>query len=174
MGKDCCKLQKPTTKHPEEVLFKSSDFAPYEPSQEPIFPPELKLNNALDSESLVFRGDNVTWYRPNKLDHLLELKHQHPDAKIIVGNTEVGVEVKFKHFVYPTLVQPTQIPEMVEVKRVDEGVLVGASVTLQDLENALRDEIRKEPGYKTRIFAAIVDMLHWFAGMELFLVADIA
>lgn len=34
-------------------------------------------------------GPRLTWYRPTSLARLLALKAQHPDAKLVVGNTEV-------------------------------------------------------------------------------------
>ena len=50
----------------------------------------LQLSDEYDSASLVFRSARTTWYRPTTLDELLELKQQHPDARLVVGNTEVG------------------------------------------------------------------------------------
>ncbi|XP_017768324.1 PREDICTED: xanthine dehydrogenase isoform X2 [Nicrophorus vespilloides] len=171
MGEECCKKKK--QKDPEEVLFETSEFTPMDPSQEPIFPPELKESNALDLQTLYFKNENVIWFRPTHIKDLLELKHSHPDAKIIVGNTEVGVEVKFKHFFYPTLINPTSIPEMVDFEVTSEGVTLGASLTLQQMEINLRQLIRHEVKHKTRIFQAIVEMLHWFAGKQIRSVAAI-
>ena len=50
----------------------------------------LQLSDEYDSASLVFSSERTTWYRPTTLDELLELKHEHPDARLVVGNTEVG------------------------------------------------------------------------------------
>ncbi|GJQ84033.1 ry [Trypoxylus dichotomus] len=164
LGKDCCKFQK---KDEEEVLFKKSEFTPYDPSQEPIFPPALKLNSKLDDQFLHFKGTEVEWYRPNDLATLLALKEKHPDAKIIVGNTEVGVEVKFKHFQYPVLIQPSRIKEMNEIVYLDDGIRFGAAVTLQEIESVLKKQIETADEFKTRIFKAIVEMLNWFAGKQI-------
>lgn len=38
-------------------------------------------------------GPLLTWHRPASLAELLELKAAHPQAKIVVGNTEVGRSV---------------------------------------------------------------------------------
>jgi len=43
-----------------------------------------------DSEHLVYQGERVTWYRPQTLAHLLDLKSQFPDARLVIGNTEIG------------------------------------------------------------------------------------
>ncbi|XP_046415103.1 xanthine dehydrogenase isoform X1 [Neodiprion fabricii] len=160
----CCKTNPTST---PDKLFNSTEFTPYDPSQELIFPPKLKVSDELDKQYLVFRGKNVTWYRPNKLDELLALKKKYPTAKIIVGNSEVGVEVKFKHCVYPVLIQPTMVPEMKQIIETRNILKVGASVTLIELEEALKHQISIKPTFQTRIFSQIVAMLHWFAGKQI-------
>lgn len=39
---------------------------------------------------LRFIGERVSWIQPNSLKELLELKATYPNAKLVVGNTEVG------------------------------------------------------------------------------------
>ncbi|XP_056637903.1 xanthine dehydrogenase [Diorhabda sublineata] len=167
MGDKCCKLQNGTNKEEDEVLFQSSEFTPYHPSQEPIFPPELKLYDKYDKDYAIFKGTNVTWYRPIMLSQLLDLKEKYPNAKIVVGNTEVGVEIKFKQMVYPVIIQPVQIPELVQIQQTSKGVKVGASATLIDTEMFLRQQIKEQPEYKTRIFRGVVEMMNWFAGKQI-------
>lgn len=60
-------------------------------------------------------GEVVSWYRPARLDELLALKAQCPGAKIVVGNTEVGIEMKFKDMKYPVIIAPTHVPELNQV-----------------------------------------------------------
>ena len=50
----------------------------------------MQLSPAMDDKSLYFKGEFVEWYRPVTLEELLQLKSQYPDAKIVVGNSEVG------------------------------------------------------------------------------------
>lgn len=176
MGDKCCKLQNGCNGFDiseDEVLFNPNEFAPYDPTQEPIFPPELKFYDTLDKQNLVFKGKDVIWYRPTHLDELLELKEKYPEARIIVGNTEVGVEVKFKHFEYPVRIQPTLVPDMTDIVITESGIKIGAAASLQNVESALRNQIATQPAYKTRIFASMVDMLHWFAGKQVRNVAAI-
>ncbi|CAL1688978.1 unnamed protein product [Lasius platythorax] len=164
MGDACCK--RAFTSEPTEV-FNSKEFCPYDPTQEPIFPPKLKIESKLDEQYLIVRGRNVSWYRPTNFKTLLALKEQHPNAKIVVGNTEIGVEVKFKHLVYPVLIQPTQIREMHEIIETQKALKVGASVTLIELEETLRHYVKTKPECNTRIFTEIINMLHWFAGKQI-------
>nr|QEO19118.1 rosy [Limnogonus franciscanus] len=180
MGENCCK-NKPAqngtngtcsngingTHESEDKLFDPSSFRPFDPSQEPIFPPELQVSRTLDDQYLIIKGPRTTWLRPTSLDELLALKMKFPQAKIINGNTEVGVEVKFKNFVYPTLILPNQISELTSITIKDTGVCVGAAVTLTDMETTLKHQIASEPKFKTRVFQEIVSMLHWFAGRQI-------
>ncbi|XP_025837346.1 xanthine dehydrogenase-like isoform X1 [Agrilus planipennis] len=168
MGKQCCKNRNNEEKEDKTyALFQVSDCKPYDHTQEPIFPPELKISNGFDDQSLEFRGPRVTWFRPISLESLLELKQRFPESKIIVGNTEVRVEVKFKNQLYPIHISPSCIPEMTEIQLTDKGVKVGASVTLQNLESFLRIQTESQPETKLRIFEAILDMLKLFGGKQI-------
>jgi xanthine dehydrogenase/oxidase len=169
MGDKCCKNQKAPQNGVEvsDKLFEPSEFTPYDASQEPIFPPELKLSSMLDDEALVFVGPRVTWYRPKTLADLLHLKKQYENTKIIVGNTEVGVEIKFKNLHYPVMASPSLVPQLTSIERTGDGLRVGSAVTLAALDAALRAEIKELPPHETRLYQAIVDMLHWFAGKQI-------
>ena len=50
----------------------------------------------------------VTSFRPATLGELLALKAEYPGAKVVVGNTELGVEMKFKNCHYPVMIQPSR------------------------------------------------------------------
>lgn len=175
MGEKCCKVNgNQCGVEVDDKLFEPSDFAPLDPSQEPIFPPELKLTDAYDQQTLLFKNErNVIWFRPNTLHQLLEFKNINPTSKIIVGNTEVGVEMKFKHFDYKYLVNPTQIEELTSISVTENGLKVGSAVTLIDLQDSLQEQINVRPEHETRLYRAIVDMLHWFAGKQIRNVASV-
>ena len=101
---------------------------------EPIFPPALMKYPILP---LRLVGNRVTWYRPLSLASLLQLKLDHPDAKLVVGNTEIGIEMKFKNALYPVIIAPTHVPELCGIVVGESGVEVGASVTINDLRAEL-------------------------------------
>ncbi|XP_022085904.1 xanthine dehydrogenase/oxidase-like [Acanthaster planci] len=149
-------------------LFDPSEFTPYDSTQEPIFPPELMLMLDEGHPAIqTFSSDNLTWLRPATLRQLLNLKVKHPEAKMVVGNTEIGVEVKFKNWVYPLIIDVNHIPELIRIDTTPAGVRVGASVSLTSLDLYLKQIIHAQPECKTRVFAAIVEMLRWFAGHQI-------
>lgn len=47
---------------------------------------------------------------------------------MVVGNTEVGIEMKFKHAVYPVLIGATHVPELNEIRVSLHGELPAAAV----------------------------------------------
>ena len=101
-GKDsCCQVRL----EEERTPWKS-----YDPTQDLIFPPELKVNHdKYHSGPLKFESKVLKWFRPVTLTQLLQLKHSYPEGKIVVGNTELGVEMKFKDAKYPVMIQPSHV-----------------------------------------------------------------
>lgn len=84
------------------------------PRAEPIFPPALRGRK---SRPLFLRGSQgLSWYRPTTLTQLLTLKRMYPDAKLVGGNTEVGIETRFKALHYPVLIAVTHVPELLLTK----------------------------------------------------------
>lgn len=149
-------------------LFDPSEFVPFDPTQEVIFPPELAvLTRSTKSRSVIFRGPRCSWYQPETLDQLLDLKWDHPESRIVVGNTEVGVEVKFKNMVYPVLLSPSLVPELNSVRQTDSGIELGAAVTLDHMEAVLREAVRSLPVHRTEVFRAVLEQLQWFAGKQI-------
>lgn len=163
MGKDCCRNK--NSECDEPTLLKKSAFQPYDSTQEPIFPPELKLNDYYNNTFTFYKGENVVWIMPKTLNELLLIKSKFPESKIVAGNTEVGVEMKFKKRIYPILLYPKFITEMSLCNITNEGIVIGANINLSDLHGILESETAKDIE-KGQTFQAITDMLHWFAGSQ--------
>uniref|UniRef100_A0A803T4P5 Xanthine dehydrogenase n=1 Tax=Anolis carolinensis TaxID=28377 RepID=A0A803T4P5_ANOCA len=146
-------------------LFNPSAFQPLDPTQEPIFPPELLTHNNKPQKQLCFKGERVMWFQPSTLKELVALKAQYPDAKLVVGNTEVG---KRKHFV-PVWGFVNIIFAMGQISAVSEfsGICFGASCSLSHLEEVLRKAVAQLPSYKTEVFRAVIEQLRWFAGPQI-------
>ncbi|XP_036419585.1 xanthine dehydrogenase/oxidase isoform X2 [Colossoma macropomum] len=159
--------------HSGQQLFDPSEFMPLDPTQEIIFPPELISLGKQPPRSLRFIGERVLWIQPSSLNELLQLKAVYPAAKLVVGNTEVGIEMKFKNLLYPVILAPAYIQELSSIQYTENGIEFGASVTLTVLGKKLREEVDKLPSYKTEVFQAILEQLRWFAGQQIRNVAAI-
>uniref|UniRef100_A0A673N7L9 Xanthine dehydrogenase/oxidase n=1 Tax=Sinocyclocheilus rhinocerous TaxID=307959 RepID=A0A673N7L9_9TELE len=150
---------------PAQKLYDQSEFMPLDPTQEIIFPPELMVKQP--QRELRFAGERVLWIQPCSLEELLELKATYPNAKLVVGNTEVGIEMKFKNLLYPVILAPAYIPELNIIQNTQDGIQVGASVTLTVLGDVLRAAVKKLPAHQTEVFKAVLEQLRWFAGQQI-------
>eukprot|EP01135_Chromosphaera_perkinsii_P009387 Nk52_evm63s1737 gene=Nk52_evmTU63s1737 len=167
MGENCCKNGGGKNLNSETENAKRSVLpANYDPSQEFIFPPELKKAPFTASRSLCFKGPRTAWYLPFSLSDLLDLKAEFPAAKIVCGNTEVGIETKFKGMKYPVLLNGANVDELRIIKEDESGVEVGSSVTLNELENYLHEMVGRIPAENAHNARAILENLKWFAGKQ--------
>ena len=143
-------------------------------AREPIFPPELRRRVALP---LTLPGEVATWHRPTTLPALLRLLRAHPTARLVCGNTEVGIESKLRGpSAFPHLLAPTHVPELcaLSTSPADGSLSIGASVSLTRLEEALTAalggaEAAAAPAGvppELRGWAAMRRQLRWFAGRQ--------
>jgi xanthine dehydrogenase/oxidase len=158
-----------TTENTLQVIPSLAD----ENHTEPIFPPDLF--SYVHEEILVSNG-SVSWYQPVNLESLLEYKQNYPNCKLIVGNTEVGIETQFKNFEYPILVNPCHVPELRVLRLEEEGIRVGASLSLEVLRNYIHHTFLASPSsasetplvpHQRRGLVAIYHMLTWFASTQI-------
>nr|KAG5686897.1 hypothetical protein BaRGS_012445 [Batillaria attramentaria] len=52
----------------------------------------------------------------------VNIKKKHPNCKFVIGNTEIGIETKFKKQLYPVLVSATSVPELLLVDHTPSGI----------------------------------------------------
>ncbi|KAL5766596.1 hypothetical protein ACOSP7_017213 [Xanthoceras sorbifolium] len=139
--------------------------------KELIFPPELLLRKLYPLSLNGFGG--LKWYRPLQLQHVLDLKAKYPDAKLLVGNTEVGIEVRLKRMNYQVLISVTHVPELNVLSVTDDGLEIGAAVRLTELLNTLRKVVMERAEHETSSCKAFIEQLKWFAGTQIKNVASV-
>ncbi|KAJ1649451.1 hypothetical protein IWQ61_009472 [Dispira simplex] len=159
--------------------WQAKDFQPYDATGEMSFPSNLIQyvtgKTLRPRTSLVFSGTTCQkLYRPLALEELLSIKRQYPEAKLFSGNTEVGIETKFKHEPYPVRVYVGDIPELRTIIIDQYGLTVGANVTLTTLGTTLATLIAEQPVDKTQGYRALLTTLTWFAGRQIRNVATLA
>ncbi|XP_068878225.1 aldehyde oxidase isoform X4 [Aphelocoma coerulescens] len=149
-------------------LFSTDEFQPLDPTQELIFPPELmRMAESQPKRTLLFRGKRVTWISPVSLDELLDLKAAHPEAPLVVGNTSVGPEMKFRGVFHPVLIAPARIPDLNVLKYTDDGLTLGAACSLSLVKDTLTNAIVEFPEEKTRVFHAVLQQLITLGGEQI-------
>lgn len=167
------------TSNSEDVLqtYKGlTDSMHSQGQSEPIFPPALTHYTPLPFQ---VQNHNITWFQPTSLDALLQYKSEHPEAKIVVGNTEVGIEVKFKAMEYMYFTNPNHVAELKVLELEPRGLRVGSAVTLQTMRDFIEDlEAKIEDSFpvtsvQIRGLVAMKHMLGWFASTQIRNVASL-
>ncbi|XP_067892260.1 aldehyde oxidase 1-like isoform X2 [Heterodontus francisci] len=155
-------------------LYKADDFLPLDETQELIFPPELMLmKEKLEKRSLMFRGERVMWIAPANLGELLGLKSQYPEAPLLVGNTNIGPNMKFKGAFHPVIIHPANVSELSSVQYTDEGLRLGAACSLARVKDILVKATAEIATEKTEIFRALVEQLCFLGGEQIRNVASL-
>nr|XP_025960944.1 aldehyde oxidase isoform X4 [Dromaius novaehollandiae] len=155
-------------------LFSTDEFQPLDPTQELIFPPELmRMAESQPKRTLVFRGERMTWISPVSLDELLDLKATHPKAPLVVGNTNVGPEMKFRGVLHPVVIAPARVLDLNLVKCTDDGLTLGAACSLTLVKDVLTNATSEFPEEKTKIFRAVLQQLRTLGGEQIRNVASL-
>ncbi|CAK4609252.1 hypothetical protein LEN26_006671 [Aphanomyces euteiches] len=135
------------------------------------FPKELETYaTTLSQQQTTINGSAVHWFRPTSFTELTKLKAEHPNARITVGNTELGIETKFKRMEYPFLIAVSHVPELHVLGRIEspfEGIQVGAAVPLSRLDAFCKSSVSIAPSHQKSTFLAIRSMLKWFASVQI-------
>jgi xanthine dehydrogenase/oxidase len=133
------------------------------------FPADLLLyhQSLQKPEYYVFAKNEYRWVHPTCKQELLQVMHEYPGAKIINGNTEVGIEIRFKNQHYPVFVHTSDIHELRQVKVHASGIRIGGITTISDLQLHLQKLVVSLPEYQTRGFVSILDNIKYFAGKQI-------
>ncbi|XP_043851338.1 aldehyde oxidase 3-like isoform X1 [Dromiciops gliroides] len=150
-------------------LYQEEEFLPLDPTQELIFPPELmRMAEEAGKKTLVFRGERVAWISPATLNELLELKLQYPQAPLVMGNTFVGPNMKFKGVYHPFIISPARILELnVVMIDANKGLTIGAGCSLAQVKEILTETVLRLPAEKTQTYRALLKHLKTIAGQQI-------
>ncbi|KAM5153273.1 aldehyde oxidase 1-like [Mantella aurantiaca] len=164
--KNCCLNQRlPEENSPK--LFDQKEFIPLDPTQELIFPPELMVMLNKPKKMITFQGERIAWYSPSTLKELLELKMKFPKAPLVVGNTTVGIQMKFEGVSYPVIISPVRVNDLYAVSTTTEGITIGAAISLSHVKHTLNENVSKLAKDKTKIFHALLQQLSTLAGEQI-------
>ncbi|KAG8432674.1 hypothetical protein GDO86_017063 [Hymenochirus boettgeri] len=115
----------------------------------------------------IFHGERITWITPSSLQELLQLKVNYPRAPLVVGNTIVGPEMKFRGVFHPVIIYPARIPDLNLVTHNDDGISIGAACSLTLLKEALGKAISQNPEEKTKLFNVLLQQLKTLGGPQI-------
>ncbi|MBD2092069.1 xanthine dehydrogenase small subunit [Microcoleus sp. FACHB-1515] len=96
------------------------------------------------------------FYRPTSLADAIALLQQHPDATLIAGATDLGLEMSHDRRTFSKLISLEAVPELLQIDRTADRVEIGAALPLSHIESQLHGE-----------FPALDAMLHLFAARQI-------
>lgn len=100
-------------------------------------------------------GHSERFYRPTQLSEVLDLLQQHPDATLVAGATDLGLEMSWHRQQYPMLISLEAIAELKQIHQTEDSVEIGAAVPLSHIEASLHG-----------VFPSLDEMIHWFAARQ--------
>jgi xanthine dehydrogenase molybdopterin binding subunit/xanthine dehydrogenase small subunit len=115
----------------------------------------LKKPAALPA-AVTYEAAGQTFLRPGSLAELLALRARHPEAELVAGATEIGVDINKKGKRYPFLISTEGVAELRAITATPDAFRIGGAATLTALEEALDRE-----------FPAIDKMLWVFASRQI-------
>lgn len=115
-----------------------------------------KLATALPTlDPLNYLGHPEQFYRPTQLADVLHLLHQHPNATLIAGGTDLGLEISHRRRFFPVLISLEDVTSLKAIHRSETAVEIGAAVPLSQIQTQLRG-----------VFPSLDEMLVWFAACQ--------
>jgi xanthine dehydrogenase large subunit len=81
-----------------------------------------------------------TFLRPTSLDKLFRAMAERPEARLIAGATDLGLEITKRFQKFPTLISVEAVPELNEVNATETEWHIGAATTLTKLDDLLGAE----------------------------------
>ncbi len=105
------------------------------PVVDPADPFAARLREPAPAPSPVrYEAGGRRFLRPTSLAQALEAIAAHPDAKIVCGGTDLVVEMNQRHARFDAIVSLEAVAELRALEDGDDALVVGASVTLSELE----------------------------------------
>ncbi|WP_067434239.1 xanthine dehydrogenase small subunit [Nocardioides jensenii] len=85
--------------------------------------------------------DGAEFRRPTDLTEALGLLAENPEAQVVAGCTDFGVEVNIRGVRAPYVVAVDRLPELREFSFGDDEVVIGAGLTLSEIERMLEGRV---------------------------------
>ena len=108
-----------------------------------------------DLDELSYSDTEHLFYRPIRLQDVLELLQHHPTATLVAGATDLGLEMSYHRQTFPILISLEAVAELKQIDVTSEWVEMGAAVPLTHSESQLQG-----------LFPSLDEMLHWFAARQ--------
>ncbi|MGB1311915.1 MAG: xanthine dehydrogenase small subunit, partial [Leucothrix sp.] len=99
----------------------------------------LQHDDAISMTPPEFSQGNERFFAPTSLDELLQLKSKYPEATILAGGTDVGLWINKQFRDLPVIIYIGEVPELKVLDQTDNGLVIGAGVTLSKAYQAIHN-----------------------------------
>ncbi|MFL6514848.1 MAG: xanthine dehydrogenase molybdopterin binding subunit [Chthoniobacterales bacterium] len=103
-----------------------------------------------------YRSNGERFLRPTSLADLFEAMAAHPQARLIAGATELGLNITKRFERFEILISLEAIPELLELRQSGNEWHIGAAVVLTRIKDSLGDE-----------YSDLSDMLYLFGSRQI-------
>jgi xanthine dehydrogenase small subunit len=110
---------------------------------------------ATDLPEFAYHTSTQHFYRPTTLTAVFELWQQYPQAQLVAGATDLGLDMSHHRQPFPALIALEAVAELQALTVTPDRVEIGAAVPLSYLEQTLHS-----------VFPSLDEMLHWFAARQ--------
>ena len=87
-----------------------------------------------------YQGGDAKFFRPDSLKDLWRLRKKHPEARLIAGATELGLEISKRFKKFPALISLESVPELRRLEKRKSRWHIGGAVTLTQLGDAIAED----------------------------------
>lgn len=106
-------------------------------------------------DAIAYASTDQQFYRPSTIAEVLTLMNQHPDATLVAGATDLGLDMSHHRKTFPVLISLEGVQELQRIEQTEDWVDIGAAVTLNRIESTLHG-----------VFPSLDEMLHYFAARQ--------
>ena len=136
------------------------------PHHEPFVPEYAKHPI---TEPICIHNEGITFYIPATMEQFIEIKKQNPQAKIVVGSSELGIEFRQNKPSNAVIISSAHIPEMCSLNIENNKLTFGANTPLQDImlycEHKVKSKTLKPE--QERLLKQLRERLRFFASTQI-------
>ena len=119
-------------------------------------PHVAELLRAIPKSSGLIKTETQTYFQPTTLLEALTFKHQHPDAIVICGATDVALRVTKKQELLAKILDLSFVGELKEMREDNNALHIGAGVVLSDVHPRM-----------TKDFPSLTEMFNVFGSLQI-------
>jgi xanthine dehydrogenase molybdopterin binding subunit/xanthine dehydrogenase small subunit len=91
--------------------------------------------NQASLKTVEYETGGEVFFRPDSLAEVLRLLRRYPNARLIAGATELGLDIAKRFKKFPVLVSLEGVPELHEIRETRKAWFIGAAATLTEVED---------------------------------------